>query len=64
MNYESLNDNVILVELTKEEMSQFHITYDSLDCDNELTEFAIRKILNEISQDKIVKNNGTLPKIK
>lgn len=57
MNYESLNDNVMLVELSKEEMNQFHITYDSLDCDNELTEIAIRKILNEISQDKIKTNN-------
>ena len=57
MNYESLNDNVMLVELTKEEMNQFHITYDSLDCDNELTEIAIRKILSEISQDKIKVNN-------
>lgn len=56
MNYESLNDNVILVELTKEEMCQFQITYDSLDCNNELTEIAIRKILNEISQDKIKTN--------
>ena len=57
MNYESLNDNVMLVELSKEEMNHFHITYDSLDCDNQLTEMAIRNILNEISQDKIKANN-------
>lgn len=57
MNYESLNDNVMLVELSKEEMNQFHITYDSLDSDNQLTEIAVRKILNEISQDKIKINN-------
>lgn len=57
MNYESLNDNVMLVELTKEEMTRFHLTYDSLDYNNELTEFAIREILNEISQDKTKTNN-------
>lgn len=57
MNYESLNDNVMLVELSKEEMNRFHITYDSLNCDSKLTELAVRNILKEISQDKVNANN-------
>ena len=52
MNYESLNDNVMLVELTQDEMKHFNITYDSLDSNNELTESAIKSILEEICESK------------
>ena len=52
MNYETLNNNVMLVELSPEEMKRFHITYDTLSSDSKHTETIIRKILNEISQEK------------
>lgn len=57
MNYETLNENCLLVELTCEEMKQLHITYESLDSNSELCENAVRKILKEISRDKIKPNN-------
>lgn len=57
MNYESLNNDVMLVELTKEEMNKFHITYESLESDNEQTKLVIKEILNEISQNQIKSNS-------
>ena len=60
MNYETLNNNVMLVELTKDEMKRFHITYDSLGRDNEHTENAIKNILKEISQKEIHINDKIL----
>ena len=60
MNYETLNKNVILVELTKEEMNRFHITYESLSNNNKHSEIAVKSILKEISQDKIKANDKIL----
>ena len=60
MNYEKLNNNVMLVELSSEEMKRFHITYDTLNSDSEHTESFVRKILNEISQDKLKANDKIL----
>lgn len=60
MNYETLNNNVMLVELTSDEMKRFHITYDSLSSDNEHTENAIKNILKEISQKEFHINDKIL----
>ena len=47
MTFEALNGNVVLVELSGEEMKNFNITYDTLESD-EHTERVIRTILKDI----------------
>lgn len=47
MNYETLNNNVMLVELTCEDMKNLSLTYDAFD-NKELTSTAVKKILKEI----------------
>ena len=50
MTFEVLNETTILIELTFEEMKKYHITYDTLDSNNN----AIKNILNVIkASDKI-----------
>ncbi|MBE6803578.1 MAG: adaptor protein MecA [Ruminococcaceae bacterium] len=50
MTFEVLNETTILVELTFEEMKKYHITYETLDSNNN----AIKNILNVIkASDKI-----------
>ena len=44
MTFEVLNETTILVELTFEEMKKYHITYETLDSNNN----AIKNILNVI----------------
>ena len=41
MTFETLNDNVMLVELSGDEMEKLHIKYDSLNNDNEKTQVAL-----------------------
>ncbi len=48
MTFETLNDNVLFVELSSDEMEKFHITYDSLNGNNEKTQFALRSLLQKI----------------
>ena len=48
MTFEMLNDSVILVELSFEEMKKYHITYETLDCDSQFTQSAIQSILKVI----------------
>ncbi len=48
MIFETLNDNVLLVELTSDEMEKFHITYDSLNDNSEKTQVAIKSLLQRI----------------
>lgn len=48
MTFEMLNDSVILVELSFEEMKKYHITYETLDCDCQFTQSAIQSILKVI----------------
>ncbi len=52
MIFETLNDNVVLVELSGEEMEKFHITYDLLDNKNEKMEIAIKSLIHEIDVEK------------
>ena len=50
MTFEVLNETTILIELTFEEMKKYHITYETLDSNNN----AIKNILNVIkASDKI-----------
>lgn len=48
MIFETLNDNVMLVELSGEEMEKFRITYDLLDNGNENVQLAIKTLLHKI----------------
>ena len=49
MNYETLNNNVMLVELTCEDMKNLSLTYDSFD-NKETTSTAVKRILKRKSQ--------------
>ncbi len=51
MTFETLNDNVMLVELSGEEMEEFHITYESLNESNEKTQKALKSLLHKIDTD-------------
>lgn len=58
MTFEALNDNVMLVELSCEEMKKYHITYETLDCDNQCTQSAVKNILDFIkASDKFNTND-------
>lgn len=48
MTFEALNDNVMLVELSYDEMKRYHITYETLDCNSQHTQCAVRNILDFI----------------
>ena len=48
MTFEMLNDSVILVELSFDEMKKYHITYETLACDCQFTQSAIQSILKVI----------------
>lgn len=45
MTFEVLNENVMLVELTHKEMKKYHITYETLDCDSQTTQNAVKNLL-------------------
>lgn len=48
MTFETLNNNIMLVELSVDDMRKFHITYESLSNQNSETKLAIKKLLNQI----------------
>ncbi len=52
MTFETLNDKVMLVELSKEEMEKLHITYESLNDGSEKTRIALKTLLSGISAEK------------
>lgn len=60
MNYEALNDNIMLVELTCEDMKNFKLTYESLESDGEITSSAIKKILKEIKHNSVPREKITV----
>ncbi len=60
MTFEALNDNVMLVELSLEEMKQYHITYETLESDNSHTQSAVKSILKVI---KVSEKFNTTDKI-
>lgn len=52
MTFETLNDNVMLVELSGDEMEKLHITYDSLNDSSEKTQIALKSLLCRIDAEK------------
>ncbi len=54
MIFETLNDNVMLIELTGDEMEKFHITYDTLNDSNENTQNALKRLLQKVDADNRV----------
>ncbi len=52
MTFETLNDNVMLVELSGDEMEKLHITYESLNDSSEKTQIALKSLLHKIDAEK------------
>ncbi len=52
MTFETLNDNVMLVELSGHEMEKLHITYDSLSESSENTQVALKSLISKIDTKK------------
>ncbi len=52
MTFETLNDNVMLVELSGDEMEKLHITYESLNDSSEDTQIALKSLLCRIDLEK------------
>ncbi len=46
MIYEALNDNMMLIELSLEEMERYHITYENIENDEKTARTAIKSILS------------------
>lgn len=46
MIYEALNDNMMLIELSLEEMEKYHITYENIENDEKTARTAIKSILS------------------
>lgn len=46
MIYEALNDNMMLIELSHEEMVKYHITYENIENDEKIARTAIKSILS------------------
>ena len=58
MIFESLNNNVMLVELSDDEMKTYNITYESLNNQDADTQIAIRKLLDHIDNKNSIKTGG------
>ncbi len=58
MTFETLNNNVILVELSDDEMKTYNITYESLSNQDVNTRIAIKKLLDHIDDKKATKDGG------
>ena len=52
MTFETLNDNVMLVELSGKEMEKLHITYETLNDGSEKTQIALKTLLSKIDTKK------------
>lgn len=66
MIYEALNDNVMLIELSHEEMVKYHITYENIENDEKTARTAIKSILSRTdAADRLEKGENvtveTLP---
>ncbi|MBR2954111.1 MAG: adaptor protein MecA [Clostridia bacterium] len=61
MIFETLNENVMLLELSGDEMEKFHITYDTLNCDDENTKNILKSLLYKIdTENRISKGEKVL----
>ncbi len=52
MTFDKLNDNIILVELSSDEMREYKITYENLNNDNKDSQSAIRNLLDSVDKRK------------
>jgi negative regulator of genetic competence, sporulation and motility len=61
MIIETLNENVMLLELSGDEMEKFHITYDILNCNNEKTKNVLKTLLHNVdSENRLSKGEKVL----
>ncbi len=58
MTFETLNNNVMLVELSVDDMNKYNITYESLNNQDTQTQVAIRNLLKRIDHKKHIENGG------
>lgn len=47
MIFEALNENVMLVEMSGDELKKYSVTYDTLNCNDAKTRAVVRKVLSE-----------------
>lgn len=55
MILEILNDKVMLVELSSDEMKEYKITYETLNSDNKASQSAIKNLLQHIDDKRLIK---------
>ncbi len=60
MTFETLNNNVMLVELSGDEMEKLHITYESLNNSSEITQLALKNLLSRIDVNKRLSKGETV----
>lgn len=58
MTFETLNNNIMLVELSLEDMKKLQITYENLTNQNYEAKIAIRKLLDQIDRKNHIRNGG------
>ena len=58
MIVENLNNNVMLVELSVDEMKEYDITYETLNNQDRKNQVAIKNLLEQIDQRNILENGG------
>ncbi len=58
MIVENLNNNVMLVELSVDEMIEYDITYETLNNNDRKNQLAIKNLLEQIDQRNILENGG------
>ena len=60
MIVENLNNNVMLVELSVDEMKEYDITYETLNNQDRKNQVAIKNLLGQIEQCDFPKNSGSV----
>ena len=58
MIVENLNNNVMLVELSVDEMKEYDITYETLNNQDRKNQVAIKNLLEQIDPRNILENGG------
>lgn len=58
MNIETLNNNILLVELSVDEMKELDITYENLNNQDIKNQVAIRKLLKRVDNKNHIENGG------
>lgn len=60
MIYEALNDNVMLLELSQEEMSRYRITYETIENDESTAKKVMRNILSQTLAGERLRNGESI----